>query len=73
MDLRTAYYHDSAAAQTGSSLQFATLDGGDLAATLGPYSTWVTGQNDDIGSDSGDLDVDFPPVSASEQPICELG
>lgn len=68
LDLRGAYYYDDSADQTALTTQFTIHPGGDLAASLGPDSTWVTGQNDDLGSDFGDLDADLRPASALGQP-----
>lgn len=49
-----------------SSVQFAA----DLAAPLGPDSTWVTGQSDGVESGPGDLDLTSPGQPEElEQPV----
>lgn len=72
LDLRTTYYshHDSASNETVSSIGFAA-HAGDLAAPLGPDSTWVTGQHDELGSGAGDLDEDLRSAEAAEQRVDE--
>lgn len=73
LDLRTAYYHDSAPDQTILSIQLMAHGGGDLAAPLGSDSTWVTGQSDDLGGGLEDIDTILHSFSAAEQFVCESG
>lgn len=52
-----------------SSVQFAA----DLAVPLGPDSTWVTGQSDDLENDPGHLDPCFDQSPEPAQPAQEAG
>lgn len=56
-----------------SSIRFTAHTGGDLAASLGPDLAWVTEQNEDLGSDPEDLDldIDLRSTSGQEQSIYE--
>lgn len=65
LDLRSAAYRNNTITPDQvSSVRFAA----DLAAPLGPDSTWVTGQSDGVESD--DLDRTSPgQPSELEQPV----
>lgn len=66
LDLRSADSSTITADQV-SSVQFAA----DLAAPLGPDSTWVTGQSDDLENDPEHLDPCFDQSPEPAQPVQE--